>query len=224
MRPCHPDRADPSASPLPALQSARAAAERLADLSVVAGKSLPQRFHADVLRLQLLSEHGGVWADATILCHRPLDAWLPLMAAQGFFTFTDPGPDRLVSSWFIASQARGPIVRAWRDAYVAESAKVSVKPRTYFVVMYAFEWALRRDPSLAEAWRRGARLPAPPCFVLGEALAGREDRAAAVALIRKGLPMSKLSWKAPAPLSELERVKAEARAPADGRAGHDLSA
>jgi hypothetical protein len=191
------------------------AAERLADFSVLSGKPFPQRFHADVLRLQLLSGHGGVWADATVLCHRPLDGWLPLSASQGFFAFGDAGPDRLVESWFIASEPRGALVSAWRDAYVAELARVSVKPRYYFVVMYAFEWALRRNPSIAAAWRRCPRIPAPPCFVAASALQGRTDRAIAVDLIRKGLPVSKLSWKVPIPLAEVERLVADARGVAD---------
>src|ERR1022692_2049355 len=31
---------------------------------------------ADMLRLDLLANHGGVWVDATCFCVRPLDEWL----------------------------------------------------------------------------------------------------------------------------------------------------
>lgn len=31
---------------------------------------------SDVIRLNLLNNHGGVWADATMLCMKPLDDWV----------------------------------------------------------------------------------------------------------------------------------------------------
>ena len=34
---------------------------------------------SDVLRLQLLTTYGGVWADATMACLKPLDSWLPTL-------------------------------------------------------------------------------------------------------------------------------------------------
>ena len=33
---------------------------------------------SDRIRIELLSRYGGVWVDATTLCARPLDEWLPL--------------------------------------------------------------------------------------------------------------------------------------------------
>ena len=31
---------------------------------------------SDVVRLNVLANHGGVWADATVACMQPLDLWL----------------------------------------------------------------------------------------------------------------------------------------------------
>ena len=59
---------------------------------------------SDLVRLDLLARHGGVWADATCLCVRPLDDWLPQLMRSGFFAFSNPGPDRLLSSWFLAAE------------------------------------------------------------------------------------------------------------------------
>jgi len=64
-------------------------ANALIDLSDVP-EGLPRRFKADVLRLRLLKEFGGVWTDATTFCHRPFEDWLPMQAASGFFAFSDP--------------------------------------------------------------------------------------------------------------------------------------
>jgi len=54
-------------------------------------------------RLALLTRYGGVWADATVYCARPLDEWLPEHLHAGFFAFRDPGRDRMMSNWFIAA-------------------------------------------------------------------------------------------------------------------------
>jgi hypothetical protein len=58
---------------------------------------------ADVVRVALLHQHGGVWADGTTFCRRPLDDWIPEVARAGFFAFRRPDPERIVSSWFLAS-------------------------------------------------------------------------------------------------------------------------
>lgn len=48
---------------------------------------IPPAAESDILRLYLLKKYGGVWVDATNLCRRPLDAWLPSAACEGFFAF-----------------------------------------------------------------------------------------------------------------------------------------
>lgn len=65
---------------------------------------IPQH-RAGLLRFDLLAHHGGVWADATTYCVRPLDAWLPPNMGSGFFAFRRPGPDRVISTWFLAATA-----------------------------------------------------------------------------------------------------------------------
>jgi len=57
-----------------------------------------------ISRLLLLSKYGGVWTDATVFCSKPLRVWLPSYLQNGFFAFSNPGPDRLMSNWFIAAE------------------------------------------------------------------------------------------------------------------------
>ena len=57
---------------------------------------------SDVLRINLLAKHGGVWVDATCFCMKPLEEWLYDYMQSGFFAFDRPGPDRMLSSWLIA--------------------------------------------------------------------------------------------------------------------------
>ncbi|MBB1313707.1 capsular polysaccharide synthesis protein [Aliivibrio sp. SR45-2] len=60
---------------------------------------------ADLLRLHLLSKHGGVWADTTTFCLTPLSEWLTSsMEYCGLFTFKNKyHPTRPIEAWFIAS-------------------------------------------------------------------------------------------------------------------------
>ena len=66
---------------------------------------------SDLVRLALLSKYGGVWADATTFCINPLDEWIDDYANSGFFVFSRPTPDKMISSWFIASEKECPLVR-----------------------------------------------------------------------------------------------------------------
>lgn len=67
--------------------------------------------YSDILRWRLLSKHGGVWADATLYCVKPLDSWLMSeMTPRGFFVFRSPEP-YLYHSWFIAGNPLNTIVR-----------------------------------------------------------------------------------------------------------------
>ena len=156
---------------------------------------LPHRLFADTLRLRLLADHGGVWADATCYCHRPLDEWLPLAAARGFFAFSEPGPDRSIDNWFIAAEKGGALIGAWRERFDRYIARRASTPVPYFIAMYAFDWVARRDAELADLWRKTPRIPAGPTFLLFWALRGVIPVDAALKAVEGGLPVSKLSWK-----------------------------
>lgn len=58
---------------------------------------------SDLVRLQLLYKHGGIWVDSTCFCTKPLDDWIHNYLDSGFFAFRNPGRDRLLSNWFMAA-------------------------------------------------------------------------------------------------------------------------
>ena len=157
--------------------------------------SLPFRYHADMLRLRLLKDHGGVWADATVYCHRPLADWIPLHLMSGFFLLRNPGPGRLMSSWFMAGQPRHILPVLWEDSFRRYVRGLRHVPDLYFVFFYLFQWQLRRDLQAKAAFDQMAGLPAIPSFAMMEALSGRLDAPHLSALVAAGLPVSKLSWK-----------------------------
>ncbi len=68
---------------------------------------------SDIIRINLLNKYGGVWTDATCFCTKPLDSWLPKYSKNGFFAFNQPGPDRPISSWFLASTKNNLITQKW---------------------------------------------------------------------------------------------------------------
>ncbi len=84
----------------------RERAEELSGLDLTSGRlaGLSKNHQSDLLRLALLSRRGGVWVDSTCYCTQPLDAWLPPLLGSGFFAFANPGNDRVLASWFLASE------------------------------------------------------------------------------------------------------------------------
>lgn len=59
---------------------------------------------SDLIRLALLSKYGGVWADATLLCIKPLNEFISSLNYKKLFMFSRPGRDRVVASWFIVAE------------------------------------------------------------------------------------------------------------------------
>ena len=72
-------------------------------------ENIPLTQQSDLVRMLLLSKYGGVWADATTFCTKPLDEWIEGCSESGFFVFHKPGRDRVMSIWFVASQKDSPI-------------------------------------------------------------------------------------------------------------------
>jgi hypothetical protein len=68
---------------------------------------------SNIVRINLLARHGGLWVDATCFCCRSLDDWLGDCLASGFFAFSNPAPDRLISSWFLASRPDNSLTAAY---------------------------------------------------------------------------------------------------------------
>lgn len=163
---------------------------------------------ADALRLELLRQYGGVWADATCLCTRPLDDWLPSRVIDTeFFAFSSPGPDRPLSNWFLAALPRNRLISTWAQAGQAywESGVYSnhIGPngrRDQFIYHYLFDWMISACPEMAEAWSLTHTLSALPPHYLQAYLKDKEPNSKArkhaiEALRNKNVPVHKLDWR-----------------------------
>ena len=86
--------------------------------------NLPLPALSDVIRLALLKHHGGVWADATLWCARPLDDWIDDVCQKaGFFAYEKPGIGRRnswrpLSTWFLAAIPDSRIVSLWHTIMI----------------------------------------------------------------------------------------------------------
>lgn len=122
---------------------------------------------SDVVRIELLARHGGVWVDATTYCLLPLDEWLERAAASGFFAFERPGPDRMLSTWFLASaMPASPVILRWLDRIRAYWAGRTA-PDAYFWCHHLFERAYETDDEVRRVWNATHKISAdgPHAFV-----------------------------------------------------------
>jgi len=128
-------------------------------------QTFPREKRANILRMRLLTEEGGVWADATTFCLQPLDEWLAACVDAGFFCFRDPGPDRLVANWFLAGMPGNRLACLWREAHEAywtsgeffhhssyDGVGASGLPPFQHALLKLLHWLLDRNTSRTDLW------------------------------------------------------------------------
>jgi hypothetical protein len=137
----------------------------LPDMPVV--DATPQA-RSDLIRLHLLAEYGGVWADATLACMQPLDAWVEeALRPSGFWAYhgTVWPPPRYVTSkntlfpasWFLVARPGNALVVAWRnaaDAFWRAQLGSAAATVHYFWMDALLRQLLESDASVAAIWNR----------------------------------------------------------------------
>ena len=76
---------------------------------------------ADIIRLALLYKYGGVWADANVLCMKPLEHWiysavLPVGVWMYHGYSLRVGVVKGCAVWFIASVKGNKLIGKWKEA------------------------------------------------------------------------------------------------------------
>jgi hypothetical protein len=178
---------------------------------LVAWSSLPTGLkitpYSDILRTEILKEHGGVWADSTVLCTRPLDWWLlPIVCQTDFFAFSRPGPDREIASWFLAARPNSTVVRSLSKAVTDFWSRQNEPTRVYHWFQYIFEYLERTSPAFRKEWHTAPRISAAPMLLLQERLSGGKVPDPAEEQMLQSMPMHKLTHKQPIDLAEVERL------------------
>jgi len=82
-------------------------------------KNISPQSKSDIIRLSLLKNHGGVWADATMLCMQPLNSWVyEAVEPAGIWMYHGHGAGMSKefgpASWFIISKKNNYIISKWK--------------------------------------------------------------------------------------------------------------
>jgi hypothetical protein len=127
---------------------------------------IPPVVLSDVVRMELLVRYGGVWTDATTYCLAPLDKWLGPAVASGFFAFDRPGPDRMLSNWFLAAVVSSQVIARWHDLTQAYWTGRTERD-AYFWHHYLFAKAYETDDEVRRIWDSTPKISAdgPHSFV-----------------------------------------------------------
>lgn len=125
----------------------------------VRNKWLPAAAQSDLIRVALLSRYGGVWVDGSVYCTRPLDDWLHHYMTAGFFAFERPGPDRMLSSWFLATVLSNPVIDFWLDATRAYWDGRS-RPHRYYWLHDLFAQIYQEYSEVRQIWDETPKIAA----------------------------------------------------------------
>ena len=119
-------------------------------------KNISVQAKSDIIRLSVLKNNGGIWADATMLCMQPLNHWIfEAVRPSGFWMYhgcgagmpRETGP----ASWFIASEKDNYIISRWKDEcdrYWSERNHAS----QYFWMDHLFRDIHERDEKFRTMW------------------------------------------------------------------------
>ena len=143
-----------------AFLSARGLAKYAPDTVVLAKRqNISLTALSDVVRMELLERFGGVWADATVYCTRPLDDWIDIGVREGFFAFDRPGPSRMIASWFLAARPGSYMARALRQR-VALYWRGRIRADEYHWFHRQFAVQYEADADFRRIWDRAPKLSA----------------------------------------------------------------
>lgn len=152
---------------------------------------------ANMLRVHLLRDHGGVWVDATSFCTRPLDHWLPPLMEAGFFAYSRPTPGRIMANWFISSEPSGVLITRLVEA-VERYWRGRTEASDYFWFHYTFEWLTLTDRTFRRHWDAVPKLsPDGAHAIFAARRAGTLEDGPGADVALDAIPVHKLSWKEP---------------------------
>lgn len=151
---------------------------------------------SDVIRVHLLSRYGGVWADATIFCNRPLDDWLYGKIGAGFFAFAKPSSGKPLSNWFLYGSRGNYLLTQWANATAMYHAQ-HPQCDDYFIQHHLFDSLCQSDERFRSIWNAVPKVAARhgPHYLLEVGYFNNVTDVVKAAVDSKNVPLYKLSWK-----------------------------
>ena len=119
-------------------------------------KKISYQAKSDIIRLSILKNHGGVWADSTLLCMQPLSNWaFEATEKSGFWMYhghgygldSNLGP----ASWFMMCKKNNLIISKWKkkcDLFWEENNSTF----DYFWMDGLFKELIERDKLFKRNW------------------------------------------------------------------------
>jgi hypothetical protein len=118
---------------------------------------------SDIIRLNLLYTHGGVWADSTLVCMSSLDDWIyDVIQPIGFWMYHNG--DEKPCSWFLISMKGNYMITKWKEA-CDEYWKSRTEADQYFWMDSLFMNILRTDETFRTMW---SNVPYIDCEARGQ--------------------------------------------------------
>lgn len=126
------------------------------DIDYMYKDTITPQAKSDIIRLALLNKHGGVWADATLLCLEPLDYWIEdSIKASGFWMYHGTGAQMHIkegpASWFIVSKQGSYIIHKWKKA-CDDYWKERSSTENYFWMDALFKQLYNEDAEFKRQW------------------------------------------------------------------------
>lgn len=158
-------------------------------------KNITKTAYSDIVRMFLLAKHGGCWCDATTFCNKPLDNWLNKNISTGFFAFDKPGPDRLLSTWFLYSDSNNYIIQKWKEKIIYYWNNNN-KIKHYFRHHYIFGDLYKSNIKFKELWDSTPKISANgPHFILCQGILKKLSDKVKNHINEVKTPLYKLTYK-----------------------------
>jgi hypothetical protein len=119
-------------------------------------KNISLQAKSDIIRLSLLKNHGGVWADATMLCMQPLDHWVnDAVKPSGLWMYHGNGADMPKeigpAIWFIISKKNSYMINVWKNI-CDQYWNGTYQPYGYFWLDNWFKTLYYNDNNFKQLW------------------------------------------------------------------------
>jgi len=193
-------------------------------------ENLSKQAISDIVRAKILSKTGGIWVDASVFPSIAIKDFInDIWKISDIFAVYKPGPDRLISSWFLMSSEKNmlftqlfqAVVEYWKVKrtlyhgipddpvqFVSRENGSGCNEYPYFWFHYIFEHVVKSDKKLKRMFDKmpkiSASIPHELQFYFAEAGEGYDvDH---VLEIARRIPVHKLNWRNSYPLDILSSL------------------
>jgi len=117
---------------------------------------------SDIVRILLLKKYGGLWVDSTTFCNLSLTRWLPTKIRTGFFAFSKPFGNHLLSSWFLYSEKDNYIINKLYDE-IKIFWTINNKTNNYYWFHGLFGQIYKKDIKFRRIWNNTPKISSKNC-------------------------------------------------------------